>query len=326
MKIAEACEAYLRDLKARNLAKGTRQNYESLFRQLAGFADRAGIGSLSEIDSEAMRNWREGWDCAFSTQRRRLTQLRPFFAFAAAAGWIAESPLDGVRSPKAKAQPTMPLSVDEMRALLAAADEKPRELALILLMRYSGLAIGDAVTLGLDALDRGGDLALRRAKSGELVTVALPDEVVAALEAVADPGLQHYFWTGRSEPVTATKSWRLRLKAIAKDAGVEGFHPHRLRDTFAIELLLAGVLMQDVSTLLGHSSVATTERYYAPWNFARRKRLDRIVRKVHQRDPILLEFTPKKPPGTATTTPGEAGLATRTVPKAARRAHAHGST
>lgn len=142
-----------------------------------------------------------------------------------------------------------------------------------------------------------GELVLRRAKSGELVTVALPDQVAAAVEATARPGRQHFFWTDQSLPTTATKYWRTRLARIAAAADVEGFHPHRLRDTFAVELLLEDVPIQDVSTLLGHSSVATTKRYYAPWNMARRARLASIVRKTHQRDPILLEITPKKPAG-----------------------------
>lgn len=77
-----------------------------------------------------------------------------------------------------------------------------------------------------------------------------------------------------------------------------------------------------VSSLLGHSSVATTERHYAPWNLARSERLGRIVRKVHRRDPLLLEFTPKKPARTAQTALAEAGLATAQRSQATRRAYA----
>ena len=216
----------------------------------------------------------------------------------------------------------MPLSVEEVSDLLSAAADRPRERALLLLLKYSGLAKGDAATLRRDAVTPGGELVLRRAKSGELVTVALPPEVLASLESIARPGRSHYFWTGQSKPVSPTKYWRRRLKAVALEAGVDGFHPHRLRDTFAVEMLLAGVLMQDLSTLLGHGSVATTERYYAPWNLARRDRLSRIVREVHQRDPILLEFTPKKPAGTAPAAPAEASLATTHVPEPTRRAYA----
>ncbi len=322
MTLAEACEAYMRELEARNLRKSTKASYRTLFRQLQAFARESGTEAVKDLDREAISRWRERWDCAHSTQAKRLRLLRAFFSHARAAAWIRESPLVGVRRPQVDARPTMPLSTDEVRALLAAAAHKPKEQALLLLLRYSGLAILDAATLRRDALQPGGDLVLRRAKSGELVSVALPDVVVAALDALEEPGREHYFWTGRSEPETAAKYWRERVRRVAEAAGVQGFHPHRLRDTFAVELLLADVSMGDVSTLLGHSSVATTERYYAPWNLARRERLGLIVREVHQRDPILLEFTPKKPPGTATTAPGEAGLATRHVPKATRRAYA----
>ena len=43
--------------------------------------------------------------------------------------------------------------------------------------------------------------------------------------------------------------------------------------------------------MIGHSSVTTTERYYAPWNTARRDRLVRIVKEVHEHDPMLRNLT-----------------------------------
>jgi integrase len=43
------------------------------------------------------------------------------------------------------------------------------------------------------------------------------------------------------------------------------FHSHQLRDTFAVEHLLAGISMQDLSRMLSHKSVRVTEKYYAPW-------------------------------------------------------------
>ena len=324
MTIAEACERYMLDQKARNLAKGTRQAYASLFRQLRAHAARIGAADLEDLDREAMRRWRESWKCAYSTQRQRLAQFKAFFSHAEREGWIEESPVQGLRSPKPDSRPTIPLELHEMRALLQASRRKPREQALILLMRYSGLAITDAATLRFDAIQPDGDLVLRRAKTGEVVTVALPAEVTAALDAVRQPGRSHYFWTGRGEPVTAAKYWRQRLRRVAFDAGVAGFHPHRLRDTFAVGLLLAGVLMQDVRILLGHSSLATTERYYAPWDLAQRQRLGQVVRNAHRDDPLLAEVTPKKKPARAVApAPAEASLATPNVPKPTR--HAQGS-
>jgi integrase/recombinase XerD len=41
---------------------------------------------------------------------------------------------------------------------------------------------------------------------------------------------------------------------------------HRLRDTFAVDLLGKGVPLEEVSKLLGHESIKTTEQHYAKWN------------------------------------------------------------
>lgn len=62
---------------------------------------------------------------------------------------------------------------------------------------------------------------------------------------------------------------------------------YSLRDTFAVNLLIAGVAIEDVSTLLGHSSVLTTERYYAPWDISRRDHLARIVRSANAEGHLL---------------------------------------
>jgi integrase len=50
------------------------------------------------------------------------------------------------------------------------------------------------------------------------------------------------------------------------------------RDTFAVELLLAGVPLDQVSLLLGHSSVKITERHYAPFCKARQEQLAASVK------------------------------------------------
>ena len=52
------------------------------------------------------------------------------------------------------------------------------------------------------------------------------------------------------------------------------FHSHMLRDTFAVEMLLACVPLEDVSRMLTHSSIRTTEKHYAPWVKARRRQLE----------------------------------------------------
>ena len=279
------------------------RGYEGVFREIERWAARLGIRLIREIDDGLLRAWRESWTVAPSTQRTKLQRLKAFFRFAVKSGWLQESPAAHIQAPKVDSPPTMPLSRSEVRALVRASDGQDRERALLLLLRYSGLAIRDAATLAREALD-GDQLTLRRAKSGELVLCALPPLVVDALDGIAIPGKRHFFWTGTSRPETVTKYWRARLQKIAKQANVEEFKPHRLRDTFAVELLLRGVSMQDVSALLGHSSIQTTERYYAPWNRARRDRLAGVLKDTFSADRLLRPVAP----GMAATASGRDSL------------------
>ena len=63
-------------------------------------------------------------------------------------------------------------------------------------------------------------------------------------------------------------------------AKVKGAHSHRFRDTFAVSLLENGVSIENVSVLLGHSSVRITERHYKPWVKTLQKKLEDEVRKA----------------------------------------------
>ncbi len=286
MKLSDACEEFLRDLRARGRAGETLRAYDLLLRMLRQFAAERGAEDLDSIDIGFLRDWRESWAVSTGTVRTRIAQTRHFFSAAAEAEWIERSPAALLKPPRNDAPPTLPLSQDEVRALLVAAVRMDRERALLLLMRYSGLAIRDAVTVARSALD-GDRLTLRRAKTGNRVLCCLPAPATDALATIARPDREHYFWTGDSRPQSTANFWRSRLHRVAGLAGVDGFKPHRLRDTFAVELLAAGVAMDDVSVLLGHGSIRTTERYYAPWDLSRSKRLLAVVRDANDRDPVL---------------------------------------
>jgi len=67
---------------------------------------------------------------------------------------------------------------------------------------------------------------------------------------------------------------------------VKDGHPHRFRDTLAVDLLLRGVPMDRVSILLGHSSVKITERHYTPWVSARQEQLESDLMRVWRDDPL----------------------------------------
>ena len=186
--------------------------------------------------------------------------------------------------------PTLPFTEVEMEKILWAVDaftelhpklaaERQRKLkALVLLMRYAGVRISDAVGLKNDRVERG-KLFLYQAKTGTPVWIPLPKIVTDALRA-CDNGNNYYFWSRTSTLKTAVTKWQALLHEVFEIAGIPASHSHRFRDTFACSLLLAGVPLTEVSILLGHASVSVTERHYAPWVRARQERLEELVMKT----------------------------------------------
>jgi integrase len=116
--------------------------------------------------------------------------------------------------------------------------------------------------------------------------VPLPKFVIAALSEVSpfydDRGevTGTIFWNGKGKATSAIGVWERTFKRLFEIAKIPDGHAHRLRDTFAVGLLQQGVSLEDVSVLLGHSSIRITEKHYAPWVKARQELLEAAVKKV----------------------------------------------
>src|SRR5262249_42239009 len=107
---------------------------------------------------------------------------------------------------------------------------------------------------------------------------------------------KNYFWSGQSKQASIAGLWEKRLKKLFAQAGVSkglgNAVSHRFRDTFAVELLLAGVPIERVSILLGHSSVRITEKHYNPWVRSRQEQLEADVAQTWEHDPVLMQKIP----------------------------------
>lgn len=165
-------------------------------------------------------------------------------------------------------------------------DNALRLRALVLLLRYTGMRIGDVVSLRADRIEEN-RLFLYTQKTSVPVKTVLPGFVLKALEATPKLTQQHFFWNGMDNLETIVGSWRKRLAKLFELANVPKGHAHRFRDTFAVELLLAGVPIERVSILLGHQSVRVTERHYNPWVRSRQEQLEADVARTWELDPVL---------------------------------------
>jgi site-specific recombinase XerD len=286
--VEAACNAFRRDAEARGLAKPTLKKYRVLSDQLQMFSETRGLRSIRQFDLAEARAFRASWADAPMSAGKKLERLRAVCSFFVSHGWIKENYAKAMKAPIVHQAPTMPFTADEFKALIDATAQLPtltgstkaRTKAMLCVLRYTGLRISDAVNLTADQLSESA-ITLRMAKTRVPVTVPLPDGFAEMLRSLKFPN-GRFFSTGNAQLDTDTGNWRRRFYKLAKLAGVQNAHPHRLRDTFAVDLLSRGVAIEDVSILLGHASIKVTERHYAPWVQARQIRLENIIRKANQ--------------------------------------------
>ncbi len=278
--VADAINKFLIDAEARELRPTSIRKYRQfLEKQLLPFAEATGKTRLHQLDVEALRVFRSTWKFKPSTQQKKLETMRGFFRFCASAGWIPTNPAPAVKLPKVHQVPTLPFTDDEFNKLLDACDRfrgnGQRLRALLLLLRHSGLRIGDAVGLKRERI-ADGKVFLYTQKTGTPVRIPLPVHVREALKLL--PGGDYFFWSGNGVVKSAIEDLRRGFYALAKLAKVKHAHFHRLRDSFAIGLLEKGVPIESVSVLLGHTDVRITSKHYRPWVKSLQDKLEADVR------------------------------------------------
>jgi integrase/recombinase XerD len=292
----------LADLEAQKLTSGTIRKYKLLERQMKAYGEMHGLTLMGQFDLDTLSNFRATWKIGPRTATKQLERLRAFFRFAHDRQWVESNAATRIKLPKVSTCPTMPFTTEEMIKIFKTCDgllvttqnhgkvNAYRIKPLVLLMRYSGMRISDAVALTTDRLD-GKKLFLYTQKTGVPVYTILPDSVLRALDESPRLTDTRYFWSGNGKLETAVCDWQGRIKEVFDLAGIKkgegNAMSHRFRDTFAVELLLAGVPIERVSILLGHSSVRITEKHYSPWVRARQEQLEADIAGAWERDPML---------------------------------------
>ena len=280
--IAEWQTAFMADAEApsgKNLSKETVRKYKLLFKQIDAYAKDRGFRFVSDLDLDALTAFRSTWKDAPLSASKKLERLRSILKFALRRKWIADNPASEFNSPDSDPHRHYPTLKKRIEQILKAASSDLRVSAFILTMLHSGLRISDTTTLAAESL-KGTRLRLYQQKTGEYVYVPIPEDVADALRAVKHKHPAYFFWSGSSTVPGAVSVWRRRLAKVFKLACVSEGHSHRLRDTFAVRLLEAGLSIENVSTLLGHASTKVTERHYSPWVKTRQDALDREVLRV----------------------------------------------
>lgn len=212
------------------------------------------------------------------SQSRALSALKSAFRYACRQGRLPANPARNVRSPKLEKTLPRHLRPGEIENLIETPGQvdpqiEKRDRAILELLYASGLRVGELV--GLDWRDIDLDARVLRVlgKGGKERMVPFGGQAATALRDwlnVWDEMRARAKVPPRGEPVFLSlrgqrlddRSVRRLIDRRTQAAGVaEGVHPHTVRHTFATHLLEQGADLRTIQELLGHSSLATTQRY-----------------------------------------------------------------
>jgi integrase/recombinase XerC len=286
----------------RHLSRHTVDAYRSDLQHLARFLRRQGTALPDATQQELRRFLAHEMTLGYarSSVARRVAAIHTFFRWAKARGVAPTDPAAMLGRPKVISRLPVVLRPTEAAALVEApevdADEAAdllgravalRDRAILELLYGSGLRVAEVAGLTLDRvdLDRGKVTVLGKgAKERE---VPLSDFAADAVRAYLAEGRHRLMGAGSAALFFNRKGKPLGTRDIRALVGryggrtLSGRHvsPHTLRHSFATHLLEGGADIRAVQELLGHASVATTQRY----THVSRTRLFDAYRQSHPR-------------------------------------------
>jgi integrase/recombinase XerC len=276
----EHIAAFLEALRIRAVSEHTLLNYELDLRDFASFIDAQKI-ELENIDHVFIRGYLNHLYEKKNLQKvsvaRRLSCLRTFFKFLVRQNQLKANPAELVSSPRLPKK--LPSYLNEQEA--ATVVEMPfvpgfkgdRDSAILELLYASGLRVRELVGLNDESLDLPQQLVRVFGKGKKQRIVPFGEHAAKALRAYVternrlkldqpeEDGHVPLFVSVRGRRLDARDIQRLVERTRLLLPAGRHLTVHTLRHTFATHLLERGADLRAIQELLGHSSLATTQKY-----------------------------------------------------------------
>lgn len=285
----------------RHLSEHTVAAYRRDLEQLATFLERRRRSLVTATHPELRRFLAQQVTLGYARASiaRRVGAIHTFYRWATARGFVDADPAAMLGRPKVASRLPGVLRPGEAADLVEApepvddADERDlvivlRDRALLELMYGSGLRVGEVCGLTLDRLDLDRGRVLVLGKGSKEREVPLSDYALVAVREylresrprmTPQPASATLFFNRRKNPMTPRDVRAMVEQYGARTLSGRRVTPHMLRHSFATHLLEGGADIRVVQELLGHASVATTQRY----THVSRGRLFDAYRRSHPR-------------------------------------------
>ena len=283
----------------RDLTPHTVRAYTADVAGVLDHAVRLGFDAVDEIDLRALRSWlakQQSQGRSRTTLARRAAAARLFTSWLCRTGRAPTDAGAALGSPKAHRTLPAVLRVDQARDLIAAAtdladDGSPvglRDVAMLELLYATGIRVGELVGLDVDDVDRDRNVVRVLGKGRKERTVPFGRPAARALDfwvrhgrpALLTDGAGGALFVGvRGKRIDQRAVRTLVHRRVADVPGAPDLSPHGLRHSAATHLLEGGADLRSVQELLGHASLATTQRY----THVTTDRLRRAYQQAHPR-------------------------------------------
>jgi integrase len=289
--LANAFKTHLEQQKIiGKLQKSTEQRYQTTLREFEVYLAQRQISRLSDITKpvvESFKVWR-----IERIKRRKFARggtglvldvaiLHRVFAFALESDMVAKNPvrMEGRpgENPENGAEPFTAADLARLR------DHVADDLLIFLLLRWTGFRGSDAVSLTWREVhfDRK-EIERVTQKRKKRVILPIQTELLFALEVEherrkPEPSDRVLLNPATGKPLTRPRLYH-RMLALGKRADVPDAHPHRFRDTLAVDMLTRGASPYDVAKMLG-DTIETVEKHYTPFVRELRERVRMILEK-----------------------------------------------
>lgn len=254
----------------------TVQAYRRDLDDFVSWCERGGIDDPKTVQRTLLRRYIAFCSTkglAPRTVARRVASLRKYFSWMRATGRLTDNPAERLTAPAGAARLPNVLGSDDLTVLLeqprvsAATDElELRNVAMCELLYASGIRVAELCGLDLDRLDLVRRLIVVIGKGNVERRVPLGVPAANAVSQWLALGRSALLSGHETSPAVFVNQRGRRIgvrdvRRVLDQRSASPTHPHALRHTFATHLLAGGADLRSVQELLGHRSLAATQRY-----------------------------------------------------------------
>lgn len=278
-------EHYIKYLKVRNASPHTIRNYHSDIVQFRDFLAEGDKEAAVDVNAVTALRIRAFLAHLFQKQEkkssiaRKLAAIRAFYKFLTRERLISENPAATISTPKLDKKLPRIMTEEEMNTFLDAVAKAAqgndssilRDRAIMEVLYASGLRVSELAGLDLRNVNFGDAFVLVRGKGDKERIVPFGSKAKAALEAYLPArekllretrtGSQALFLNVRGQRLTTRSIDRILKQYVRMYGPNVKVSPHSLRHAFASHLLAEGADLRAIQEMLGHKSLATTQKY-----------------------------------------------------------------